>query len=147
MAAKAAAVLQPTLEKGILDELEQCSGVLDQINDTFFKYMNSKQRGSFKAITFYEADEVIYSPLNLIDPHFYNYFKVTIKRDSARMGSLHHHSRSLCTDHRNMCRFSQSSDRNCIEISGVVREFYDDILKSQELGCVVLCDRPNALLE
>jgi hypothetical protein len=60
MAAKAAAVLQPTLEKGILDELEQCSSVLDQINDAFLKYMNYKQRGTFKAITFYEADEVIY---------------------------------------------------------------------------------------
>jgi hypothetical protein len=150
MAAKAAAVLQPTLEKGILDELEQCSSVLDQINDNFLKYMSYKQRGAFKAITFYEANEVIYNPLNLIESHFFFVFinsKVTIKRDSACIGSLHHHLRSLGTDHRNMCRFSQSSDRHCTEISGVVREFYDDILKSQELGCVVLCDRPNALLE
>jgi hypothetical protein len=147
MAAKAAAVLQPTLEKGILDELEQCSDVLEQINDSFLKYMSYKQRGAFKAITFCEADEVIYRPLNLIEPHFDYCFKVTIKRDSARIDSLHHHSRCLGTDHKNMCRFSQSSDRNCMEIFGVVREFYDDILKSQELGCVVLCDRPNALLE
>ena len=71
MAAKAAAVLQPNLEKGILDELEQCSGVLDQINNTFLRYLDDKQRGTFKAITCYEADEVIYRPLNLIEHHFF----------------------------------------------------------------------------
>jgi hypothetical protein len=54
MAAKAAAAVQPSLEQGILRELEESSVVFDRINDSFLKYMN-KRGGTFRAITFYEV--------------------------------------------------------------------------------------------
>ena len=63
------------------------------------------------------------------------------------MDSPHHHLRRLDTDHKNMCRFVRSDDPIYVEVSGVIREFYDMIIKPQQIGCEILNDNPNAVLE
>ena len=68
IAAKAAAAVQPSLEPAILRALAEGSAVssFDRINDAFLKFVNSQTNGTFKAITFYEADSSTGNVINVV---------------------------------------------------------------------------------
>jgi hypothetical protein len=73
--------------------------------------------------------------------------KVIIERESALLVNQHHHLRGLATDHSNMSKFDRLDDPNHVEISCVLKEIYEDIIKPQQTGCEVLFDCQSALLE
>jgi hypothetical protein len=68
--------------------------------------------------------------------------KVVVKRESARMDSPRHDLRRLNTGHNNMCRFVHSDDPIYMEVSAVIAECYDSILKPQHIDCEILYDCP-----
>ena len=63
------------------------------------------------------------------------------------MDSPRHHLRRLKADHNSMCRFVHADDPIYMEVSAVIREFYDSVLKPQQIDCEILYDGPDAVLE
>jgi hypothetical protein len=151
IAAKAAAVVQPSLRTEILHELEGSSSAFRAINESFLKYLEKKGK-TFKSITFYEKSaasatgEVSGLLLYLITSHFI-VKKVTVEHESARMDNWDHDLLGLTTDHYNMSKFVQLEDPNYLAISNAIKYFYEDIIGPQRPDCQVLFDCPNALLE
>ena len=55
IAAKATAVVQPSLGAEVLRKLEECSDIFHSINESFLKYLE-KRGNAFKSVTFYEKN-------------------------------------------------------------------------------------------
>jgi hypothetical protein len=151
IAAKAAAVVQPSLKIEILRKLEGSSGAFRAINESFLQYLEKKGK-TFKSITFYEKSvvsatgEVSGLLLYLITSHFI-VTKVTVEHESARMDNWDHDLLGLTIDHCNMSKFVQLEDPNYLAISNAIKKIYEDIIGPQRPDCQVLFDCPNALLE
>lgn len=134
IAAKCAAVVQPSFESETLKDLERHSPDFDRINDLFLKFVEEREE-AFKTITFYEEEAIPVAG------------EVTVGYDSARMDGPHHQSHGLRTNHSDMCRFARHDDPNYILVSSVIRNFYEDAIRLQQAHFEVLYDSPDALIE
>jgi len=151
IAARAAAVVQPTLGTEILCKLEDHSSAFRAVNESFLKYLEKRGK-TFKPITFYEKTAISakgeVSGVFLIFHYvsFHN-LKITVEHEAACMDNWDHDLLGLNTNHCNMSKFVQFEDPNYAAISNAIRIFYEDIIKLRRPDCQVVYGCPNALLE
>ena len=150
IAAKAAAVVQPSLGTEILRKLAEHSSAFGAVNESFLKYLEKRGK-TFRSITFYEKSAVSAGEVSGVLLIFYyisfHNLKITVEHESARMDNRDHDLLGLNTDHCNMTKFVQPEDPNYVAISNAIKTFYEDIIKPRRPDCQVVYDSPNALLE